>query len=374
MYQGPPAGLSTDSGGPTAEFWSGRRIPAPARRRAARGSIRLSGVTTHNFRNPSVEFPLGVLCVVTGVGGAGKSSLVVDTLYPALCHAKHKKSAQPVAAKVSGAGQIEDVVLMDQQALPRSGRSNAATYLKIFDEIREVFAATAEAKIHNFGPGFFSFNQPGGRCETCEGQGKRTVDMQFLADVTVPCPECRGQRYRREILAVKVRGLSIAEVLDLTAREAFRFFRAQPAVERRLKHLLDVGLDYLRLGQPADTLSGGESQRLKLAGHLAASRKPHCLFLLAEPSAGLHPADVELLLGCLDRLLAAGHSLILIEHDLNVIECADHVIDLGPEAGAGGGRIVAVGTPEEVALVEGSHTGACLRRYRERGAGFTSGD
>src|SRR5205085_160816 len=210
------------------------------------------------------------------------------------------------------AGQIEDVLLMDQEPLARSGRSNPATYLKIFDDIRTVFADTSEARIHNFGAGAFSFNQPGGRCEVCEGQGTLTVDMQFLADVTVPCPECQGRRYRREVLDVKVRGLDIAEVLDLTAREAFRFFRAHPTVERRLKHLLDVGLDYLRLGQPADTLSGGESQRLKLAGHLASSRKPRSLFVLLEPSAGLHPADVQTLLECLDRLLDAGHSLVLV--------------------------------------------------------------
>jgi excinuclease ABC subunit A len=361
MYDGPPSGLAAGTA-PTADFFAQREhITVPARRRSASGSLRLSGASTHNLQQLTVDFPLGVLCVVTGVGGAGKHSLVEETLYPALCRAKKKKGAPPVTASITGAGLIDDVILMDQQPLPRSSRSNPATYLKIFDEIREVYAATADAKIRNFGPGHFSFNQPGGRCETCEGQGTLTIDLQFLADVTMPCPECHGLRYRREVLDVKVRGLSIAEVLDLTAREAFRFFRAQPAVERRLKHLLDVGLDYLRLGQPADTLSGGESQRLKLAGHLAASRKPRCLFLLIEPSAGLHPADVQLLLGSLDRLLGAGHSLILAEHDLDIIGCADHVIDLGPEAGAAGGRIVAAGTPEQVAEADASATGRCLR-------------
>jgi excinuclease ABC subunit A len=334
----------------------------PGSPRKPRGVLRLQGARTHNLQNLTVEIPLGVLCVVTGVGGAGKRSLVEHTLYPALLHAKHKKGAPPAPAKVIAASQIEDVILMDQQPLPRSSRSNPATYLKIFDEVREVFAAAVEAKIRNFGPGTFSFNQPGGRCESCEGQGALTVDMQFLADVTITCPECQGQRYRREVLDVKVRGLSIAEVLDLTAREAFRFFRAQPAVERRLKHLLDVGLDYLRLGQPVDTLSGGEAQRLKLAGHLAASRKPRCLFLLIEPSAGLHPLDVQVLLASLDRLLAAGHSLVVVEHDLDVIARADHVIDLGPEGGADGGRLVATGTPEEVAQVPASPTGQCLAR------------
>jgi excinuclease ABC subunit A len=335
--------------GPATRAASPPVADAPGSPRKPRGVLRLQGARTHNLQNLTVEFPLGVLCAVTGVGGAGKRSLVEHTLYPALQNAKHKKGAPPAPAKVTGASQIEDVILMDQQPLPRSSRSNPATYLKIFDEIREVFAATVEAKIRNFGPGTFSFNQPGGRCETCEGQGTLTVDMQFLADVTITCPECQGQRYRREVLDVKVRGLSVAEVLDLTAREAFRFFRAQPAVERRLKHLLDVGLDYLRLGQPVDTLSGGEAQRLKLAGHLAASRKPRCLFLLIEPSAGLHAADVQVLLASLDRLLAAGHSLVVVEHDLDVIARADHVIDLGPEGGANGGRLVATGTPEEVA-------------------------
>jgi excinuclease ABC subunit A len=360
-YQGPPAGLAGDIDTPTAEFFSGRRaIGVPARRRPARGSIRLSGARLHTLQDVTVDFPLGVLCVVTGVGGAGKSSLVAGSLYPALCFAKKKKGPPP-PARVTGAGQVDEVILMDQQPLPRSSRSNAATYLKVFDEIREVFAATAEAKIRNFGPGHFSFNQPGGRCETCEGQGTLTIDMQFLADVAVACPECHGSRYRREILDVKVRGLSIAGVLDLTAREAFRFFRAQPAVERRLKHLLDVGLDYLKLGQSADTLSGGESQRLKLAGHLASSRKPRCLFLLMEPSAGLHSADVQGLLDCFDRLLGAGHSIVLVENNLDMVKAADHVIDLGPEGGSRGGRVVAAGSPEEVARAAPSHTGRLLR-------------
>jgi excinuclease ABC subunit A len=267
--------------------------------------------------------------------------------------------------EVLGAGQIGDVVLMDQVPLPRSARSNPVTYIKAFDDIRKAFANTTEARVRNFGPGAFSFNQPGGRCETCEGQGTLAIDMQFLADVTVTCPDCRGTRYKREILDVKVRNLHIAEVLNLTVREAFRFFRAHANIERRLKLLLDVGLEYIRLGQPADTLSGGEAQRLKLAGHLASSRKPRCLFLLDEPTTGLHPSDVAHLLDCFDRLLQTGHSLIVVEHDLDVIKCADHVIDLGPGAAAEGGRVVAAGTPEEVAGVPESHTGRWLRRALE---------
>lgn len=365
IYQGPPAGLAACEASVTGAYLSGRRsIGVPSKRRERNhGSIRLVGARLHNLQDLTVDFPLGVLCVVTGVSGAGKSSLVQRTLYPALCQRKNKKLPAGVIApdvEVQGAGQIGDVVLMDQTPLGRTGRSNPATYLKVFDEIRQVFADTSEARIRNFGPGAFSFNQPGGRCDACEGQGTSTIDMQFLADVSMTCPECKGARFKPEILNVKVRSLNIAEVLDLTVREAFRFFRAQQLIERRLKLLLDAGLDYLRLGQPADTLSGGECQRLKLAGHLAASRKPRCLFILCEPTTGLHTADVVRLLDCLDRLLATGHSLIVIEHNLDVIKCADYVIDLGPGAGANGGRIVASGTPEEIAKVPESFTGQWL--------------
>ncbi len=366
VYQGPPAGVRESEESVTGAFLSGHRaIGVPSRRRAlTHGSIRLVGARTHNLKDLTVEFPLAVLCVVTGVSGAGKSSLVQETLYPALTQRLDHKGTGTRAgqAEVFGAGQLGDVVLMDQTPLTRTARSNPATYIKVFDDIRAVFADTTEARVRNFGPAAFSFNQPGGRCETCAGQGTLTVDMQFLADVSVTCPDCGGTRYKRDILAVKVRGLSIAEVLDLTVREAFRFFRAQPAIERRLRLLLDVGLDYLRLGQPADTLSGGECQRLKLAGHLAASRRPRCLFLLDEPTTGLHPADVARMLDCFDRLLQTGHSLIVVEHDLDVIKCADYVIDLGPGAGAEGGRIVAEGTPEGVATVAESQTGRWLRR------------
>ncbi len=371
VYQGPPAGILTVEESVTGAYLSGRRrIGVPTRRRALNhGSLRLVGARTHNLADLTVEFPLGVLCVVTGVSGAGKSSLVLETLYPALSGRLGRKGAPGggVAAEVYGTGQLGDVVLMDQAPLARTARSNPATYIKVFDDIREVFAETAEARVRNFGPAAFSFNQPGGRCETCAGHGTQTVDMQFLADVTVTCPDCGGSRYQRDLLNVRVRSLNIAEVLDLTVREAFRFFRAQAAIERRLRLLIDVGLDYLRLGQPADTLSGGESQRLKLAGHLASSRKPRCLFLLDEPTTGLHPADVARLLDCFDRLLQTGHSLIVVEHDLDVIKCADHVIDLGPGAGAAGGRVVAAGTPEEVAAAPASETGRWLRRVLPAG-------
>jgi excinuclease ABC subunit A len=366
LYQGPPEGLADCEASVTAGFLQGKNaIPVPVKRRPpAHGHLRLRGANAHNLQDLTVDFPLGLFCVVTGVSGAGKSTLVEETLYPALCRRKRKKDVPGAGApaEVEGAGLIEDVLLMDQEPLTRSARSNPATYLKIFDDIREVFADTSEARIHNFGPGAFSFNQPGGRCEACEGQGTLTVDMQFLADVTMVCPECQGARFKKEILSVKVRSLSVAEVLDLTVRQAFRFFRAQRKIEKRLKYLLDVGLDYLRLGQPLNTLSAGEGQRLKLAGHLAANRKSRCLFILLEPATGLHPADVEHLLACLNRLLETGHSLLVVEHHLDIIKCADYVIDLGPGAGAAGGRVVAAGTPEQIAGTPESFTGQWLRK------------
>jgi excinuclease ABC subunit A len=365
MFQGPAAQLVDCAESITAAFVAGRdKIEVPTRRRPLTSSrLRLRGATAHNLQNLDVDFPLDVLCAVTGVSGAGKSSLVEDTLYPALCAKKGKggDNLDP-GVVLEGAGQVDEVVLMDQEPLAHSARSNPATYLKIFDDIREVFADTSEARIRNFGPGAFSFNQPGGRCEVCQGQGVMEVDMQFLADVTMPCPECHGERFKKELLAVKVRSLSIAEVLNLTVRQAFRFFRAQRSIEKRLKFLIDVGLDYLRLGQPITTLSGGECQRLKLASKLATSRKPRGLFILLEPATGLHPADVEQLLVCLNRLLESGHSLLVVEHHLDIIKCADHIVDLGPGAGAEGGRVVATGTPEEVAKVDVSHTGQWLRK------------
>ena len=361
VYRGPPVGLTSAPESPTSDFWTGRdAIAVPTQRRLPSSHLKLTDALAE------YRFPLGVLCAVTGVSGAGKHRLVMETLYPTLARKKKSPLPSPLergvggegeapTAKVSGAEKLADVVLLDQQPLPRSSRSNPATLLKIFDDIRTLFADTTDAKIRNFGPGQFSFNQPGGRCDACEGQGTLTIDMQFLADVTTVCPECSGRRYRQEILDIKVRSRSIAEVLELTIREAFRFFRAQPAIEKKLKVLLDVGLEYLRLGQAVETLAGGECQRLKLAAHLTSSRKTGCLFILDEPSAGLHPADVANLLACFERLLSAGHSLLVIENDLDVIKCADWIIDLDH------GHIVAEGTPEEVADIGESHTGRCLK-------------
>lgn len=364
VAQGPPESLKGVSESVTGEFLSGAAaIAVPTSRRRPQHWLHLQGATLNNLQNLTVDFPLGVLCAVTGVSGAGKSTLLEQTLFPCLAKAKSKKVGvvPPAGGDLRGAGQIEDVLLMNQEPLPRSARSNPATYLKLLDDIRDLFADTAEAKIRGFGAGHFSFNQPGGRCDVCEGQGVLTVDMQFLADVTMTCPECQGSRFKKDILNVKVRSLSIAEVLNLTVREAFRFFRAQRGIQRKLKWLLDVGLDYVRLGQATDSLSGGESQRLKLASHLASSRKPRCLFILIEPTAELHPADTQCLLDCFDRLVQTGHTVLVIEHNLDVIKCADYVIDLGPGAGPDGGRIVATGTPEEIVNVNESQTGRWLR-------------
>lgn len=353
----------------TGDFLAGRRgVSLPGQRRpTSRGWVKLSGATGHNLKNLTVSFPLGVLCVVTGVSGAGKSSLVQETLYGALCKRKRKPCDPPLPyADVVGDGAIDEVILVDQSPVGRSPRSSPATYIKAFDPIRAVFAETIEARTHNYGAGAFSFNVAGGRCEACEGDGFREVDMQFLADVLMKCPACNGSRYRKEILKVTYRGKNIAEVLQMSAREAFGFFRGQPKVQGRLKPLLDVGLDYIRLGQPVSTLSAGEAQRLKLASHLSEVTRSRTLFLMDEPTSGLHFADIVTLLDCFDALLSVGHSLVLVEHNLQLIRAADYIIDMGPEAGENGGTVVATGTPEEIAACPESHTGHFLAQVLAR--------
>jgi excinuclease ABC subunit A len=370
LYAGPPAGIVDVPGSATGDFLSGRRrLAGPVRRRVPDGEkLTLLGASGHNLKGIDVEFPLGVLCVVTGVSGSGKSTLVEETLYPALArHLREEALPSEPYRELKGAEALDDVVMIDQSPIGRSPRSNPVTYLKAFDEIRKTFAATHEAKTRHYGAGRFSFNVAGGRCEACEGNGYQVVDMQFLADVMIRCPECRGTRYRPETLEVTYRGKSIAEVLDLTVREAFAHFRHRPKVQARLRPLMDVGLDYLRLGQPSSTLSGGEAQRLKLAAHLAtspaamtrAAGKSKMLFLLDEPTTGLHPADVARLLDCLNALVDLGHSLVVVEHDPDVMAAADWILDLGPDAGDDGGAIVAQGPPELVARAA-THTGRVL--------------
>ncbi len=371
LYEGPPAQAGTVAESATGAFLTGRaRVPIPDRRRDpdAKGRLVLRGATGNNLRDLDVSFPLGVLCVVTGVSGAGKSTLIEETLYPALAKVLRDESLPGLPFRaVAGYDSLSDVVLIDQAPIGRTSRSNPITYLKAFDEIRQLFAATHEAKTRNFSASKFSFNVEGGRCGVCEGAGDLTVDMQFLADVRMRCPECHGTRYRAEVLEVRFREKTIADVLQLTAREAFSFFRNQPKAQAKLRPMMDVGLDYLRLGQPATTLSGGEAQRLKLASFLAstpaamtrAARGPKTLFLLDEPTTGLHPADIAKLLETLTRLLDLGHSLILVEHAPDVLRSADWIIDLGPEAGEGGGQVVATGPPETVSQTA-THTGRAL--------------
>lgn len=361
----------------TGDYLAGRRLlSTPQTRRASgHGWVRLTNARGRNLRNLTVEFPLGVLCVVTGVSGAGKSTLVQDTLYGALCLRKHKEVDEPPLAydDVFGDGQIDDIVLVDQSPIGRSPRSNPVTYLKAFDPIRAVFAETVEARTHNYSAGHFSFNVEGGRCETCHGDGCLEIDMQFLPDVFMKCAQCGGTRYRKEILAVTYRGRNIAEVLDMTIREAFSFFRGQPKVQTRLKQLLDVGLDYLRLGQPANTLSAGEAQRLKLAAHLSSATRKRTLFLLDEPTTGLHFADIVQLQDCFDALLNVGHSLIVVEHNVQIMKAADYIIDLGPGAAEAGGRVVAHGTPERVSRCRESATGRVLAAVLDDGAAEQGG-
>jgi excinuclease ABC subunit A len=367
VFQGSVGEMLESSESLTGDYLAGRLgVSEPSRRRPANhGHVRLVGARGHNLQNLTVAFPLGLLCLVTGVSGSGKSTLVQKTLYGALCRRKHKTAPHPLPYDdVYGDGQIDDVVLVDQTPIGRSPRSNPVTYIKAFDQIRQVFAATIEARTHNYGAGHFSFNVDGGRCPACQGEGYREIDMQFLADVFMKCEQCNGRRYRPEILQITYRQRNIAEVLDMTVREAFSFFRGQAKVQAKLKRLLDVGLDYLHLGQPANTLSTGEAQRLKLASYLSANKRNRTLFILDEPTTGLHFSDVVRLLDCFDTLLSVGHSLIVVEHNLQLMKAADYIIDLGPGAASEGGRVVACGTPEEIGQNSESATGRFLARQR----------
>lgn len=363
MFEGELSELTEPDASLTGEFLTGRRgvTVGSTRRDAGHGWIRLTGASGNNLKDLTVEFPLGVLCVVTGVSGSGKSTLVQDTLYGALCRRKRKDAPKPYPYDdVFGDGQIDDIVLVDQSPIGRSPRSNPVTYIKAFDQIRAVFAETIDARTRNYTAGHFSFNVNGGRCTHCEGDGYEKIDMQFLADVYRRCPQCGGTRYRDEILEVTYRGRDIAEVLDMTVREAFSFFRGQAKVQAKLKRLIDVGLDYLRLGQPANTLSIGEAQRLKLAAYLSTAARNRTLFILDEPTTGLHFSDVVQLMDCFDALLNIGHSLIVVEHNLQLIKAADYIIDLGPGAGEMGGSVVCSGPPERVARCADSATAKFL--------------
>ncbi|HWQ13582.1 MAG TPA: excinuclease ABC subunit UvrA [Roseiflexaceae bacterium] len=324
--------------------------------------LAIEGATMNNLRDVSVRFPLGTFVCVTGVSGSGKSSLITETLYPALANRLNKAQLKPGPFRaLHGLEHLDKVIDIDQQPIGRTPRSNPATYVKLFDLIRELFASTPEARLRGYQAGRFSFNIKGGRCEACEGNGEKRIDMQFLADVWVRCDVCKGKRYNRETLQVKYKGKSIADVLEMDVQTAMEFFDNLPRIRRILQTLHDVGLDYIALGQPATTLSGGEAQRVKLAKELARVATGRTLYILDEPTTGLHFADVQRLLQVLHRLVDAGNTVVVIEHNLDVIKTADWIIDMGPEGGDGGGRIVACGTPEQVAEVEGSFTGEFLR-------------
>jgi excinuclease ABC subunit A len=338
-------------------------IPVPPlRRKPSNQRIRVTGASEHNLKDVDVEVPLGMLACVTGVSGSGKSTLVHDVIYAALKRAKGDWDRRVGAhRKLEGAEFITDVVLVDQAPIGRTPRSNPVTYLKAFDPIRELFAATKDARSRGLTASHFSFNVPGGRCEACEGEGEVKVEMQFLADVFVPCEQCEGKRFKPQVLEVKYRGRSVDQVLDMTVREALTFFSSSPKVLRRLQVLDEIGLSYLRLGQPATTLSGGEAQRIKIAAHLSSQSGDRVLYILDEPTTGLHFDDIAKLLAAFRKLLQAGHSLLVIEHNLDVIKTGDWIIDLGPEGGEEGGQVIAAGTPEQIVTVERSHTGRYLR-------------
>jgi excinuclease ABC subunit A len=363
IYAGSYEGLLEDSLSLTARYLRGElAIQVPAtRKRPGPQRLRITGAHEHNLKNIDVDIPLGMLTCVTGVSGSGKSTLVHEVIYAAVKRAKGQWD-RPVGAyeTLDGTEYITDAVLVDQQPIGRTPRSNPVTYLKAFDPIRELFASTKEARARGLTASHFSFNVPGGRCEACEGEGVVRVEMQFLADVFVPCDQCEGKRFRPQVLEVRYRGRNIDDVLRMTVHEALTFFAGAPKVIRRLQVLDEIGLGYLHLGQPATTLSGGEAQRIKIAAHLGGQSGERMLYVLDEPTTGLHFDDIAKLLAAFRRLIAAGHSLLVIEHNLDVLKTADWIIDLGPEGGDAGGRIVACGTPEQIAAVPESHTGRYL--------------
>ena len=350
----------------TGQYLSGvKQIPVPSSRRKGNGQVlRVCEATENNLKNITAEIPLGTLCCVTGVSGSGKSSLVNEVLHKTLQGKLNHARTRPGACRcVEGMEHLDKVIGIDQSPIGRTPRSNPATYTGLFNDIRELFASTNDAKIRGYGPGRFSFNVKGGRCEACSGDGLVKIEMHFLADVYVPCEVCNGQRYNRETLEVLYKGKNISQVLEMRAEEALEFFENLPKIRKKIQTMVDVGLGYVKLGQSSTTLSGGEAQRVKLATELARVATGRTIYILDEPTTGLHAADVHKLIEVLQQLVDAGNTVLVIEHNLDVIKSADHIIDLGPEGGDQGGNVVATGTPEEVAKVKGSYTGQYLKQY-----------
>ncbi|WP_374016196.1 excinuclease ABC subunit UvrA [Paenibacillus thiaminolyticus] len=369
IAEGTPEEIMKDKHSLTGQYLSGRKfIPVPPKRRAPDGRwLEIVGAKENNLRSVNVKFPLGVFTAVTGVSGSGKSTLVNEILYKTLARDLNRAKVRPGQYKeIRGLDHIDKVVDIDQSPIGRTPRSNPATYTSVFDDIRDLFSTTNEAKIRGYKKGRFSFNVKGGRCEACRGDGIIKIEMHFLPDVYVPCEVCKGKRYNRETLEVKYKGKSIADVLELTIEDAAEFFQNVPRIHRKIQTLLDVGLGYMKLGQPATTLSGGEAQRVKLAAELHRRSTGKTFYILDEPTTGLHVADIDRLLQVLHRLVDSGETVLVIEHNLDVIKTADYLVDLGPEGGSGGGTIVATGTPEQVVKVAGSYTGRYLKPILER--------
>jgi len=354
----------------TGQFLAGTRaIKVPERRTEDHGWFTVLGASENNLKSIDVDFPVGKFVAVTGVSGSGKSTLVNEIVYKALANQLSRVRVRPGEHKgVDGIEVFDKVIEIDQRPIGRTPRSNPATYTDLFTHIRELYSLTPDAKVRGYKPGRFSFNVKGGRCETCKGDGQIKIEMHFLPDVYVPCETCKGKRYNRETLEVRFKSKTIADVLEMSVEEALAFFSKIPKIRRRLQTLHDVGLDYMTLGQPATTLSGGEAQRVKLAAELCKVSTGRTLYILDEPTTGLHFADIEKLLETLQRLVDGGNTMLVIEHNLDVIKQADYLVDLGPEGGEAGGEVVAVGTPEEVAQVPESYTGQFLRPLLERSA------
>ena len=366
--EGTPEQIEKNENSITGSYLTGKRkIDVPKRRRKPQRELKIIGAEEHNLRNIDVRIPLGVFTCITGVSGSGKSTLIYGILYKALMNRIYRSRHVPGKHKdIKIDSRLRKVIVIDQSPIGKTPRSNPATYTKVLDEVRKVFAQTTEAKLRGYMPGRFSFNVIGGRCEACKGDGLIKIEMNFLSDVYVECEECKGKRYNKETLEVSFKGKNIAEILAMSVTEALEFFDNVPTIRRKLKTLNDVGLGYIKLGQPSTTLSGGEAQRIKLTRELSKISNGDTLYLLDEPTTGLHFHDVKRLLDVLDRLVSKGNSIVVIEHNLDVIKCADHIIDLGPDGGDQGGTIVAEGTPEQVAEVEGSYTGKFLRTMLEK--------